>query len=152
MRTVAGMVTMLALGTVLSAASGPSLPSGGFRGTASWHGPGGSSGTYTVDRAFQGNAMSARYTWVDEKQEPREEQHTVTFVPGSADPVFDVVDGQGQVVGQGHCLDDACSYRAVFGPLTIDESFRWSADGMTVLGAKSGPGFSVVWHETLELR
>ena len=36
--------------------------------------------------------------------------------------------------------------------MTVDESFRWSGNGMTVLGAKTGPGFSVVWKETLKLR
>ena len=72
--------------------------------------------------------------------------------PLRAEPVFDVLDSEGRVVGKGHCYDDACSYRADFGGVSVDESLRWTSEGMAVLGSKSGPGFSVVWKETLRRR
>lgn len=139
-------VGMLLAGWAASAfATG--LPVGTYVGTADWRGPGGSTGTYAVEKTFSGDTVTARYSWKDEKS--REETQTVTFAAKAADPTFDVVDGKGQVVGKGYCYDDACSYRATFGPLNVEESFRWSKAGMTVLGAKSGPGFSVVWKEQL---
>ena len=126
------------------------LPSGKYTGSADWKGPGGSSGTYTVEKTFDGTSVVASYTWSDDKK-AHDERHTVTFVTNGPGPQFDVTDDKGQKIGQGYCYDDACSYRATFGPVTVDETFRWSGREMTVLGAKSGPGFSVVWKETLEL-
>ena len=136
--------------TALVLLAAMALPSGTYTGTADWRGPGGSSGTYTVEKTFDGNTLTSRYAWREPKE--REEKHTVTFVAKTSEPVFDVVDAQGASVGRGYCYDDACSYRATFGALTVDESFRWSKDGMTVLGSKTGPGFTVVWTEKLDLR
>ena len=138
------------LGGLALAGSHGDLPSGTYAGTADWRGPGGTTGTYTVEKTFEGNRVTAHYTWTGATA--RDEKHTITFAPKTAEPRFDVVDEKGQSVGTGHCYDDACSYRATFGPVTIDESFRWSGNGMTVLGAKSGPGFSVVWKESLKLQ
>lgn len=149
MRTI-GMMLAILLPALAQAVPGLELPSGTYSGTAEWRGPGGSTGTYTVEKMFDGATMTARYAWTD--TQAREEKYTLTFAAKSAEPLFDVQDGTGQVVGKGHCYGDACSYRATFGPVTIDESFRWSKDGMTVLGAKSGPGFSVVWKESLQSR
>jgi hypothetical protein len=149
MRTIGVMLALLLSG-VAQAGPGSGLPSGKYTGTADWRGPGGSTGTYTVEKDFDGTTMTARYAWTD--TQAREEKHTVTFAAKSAEPLFDVVDEKGQIVGKGYCYDDACSYRAAFGPINIDESFRWSKGGMTVLGAKSGPGFSVVWKESLQSR
>jgi len=128
-----------------------SLPSGKYTGNADWKGPGGASGTYAVEKTFDGKSVVAHYTWNDDGKKAHDERHTVTFATDGAAPLFDVTDDKGQKIGQGYCYDDACSYRATFGPVTVDETFRWSGRGMTVLGAKSGPGFSVVWKETLEL-
>jgi len=149
MRTIGVMLAIL-LPAMAQAGPGSGLPSGTYTGTADWRGPGGSTGTYTVEKMFNGATMTSRYTWTD--TQAREEKHTFTFAAKSAEPLFDVEDENGQVVGKGYCYGDACSYRATFGPVNIDESFRWSKDGMTVLGAKSGPGFSVVWKESLQSR
>ena len=142
------MTVLLAAGAVLAAPS--DFPGGKFTGTADWRGPGGSTGTYTVEKSFTGTTITSRYAWTE--PQPREEKITLTFAMTDASPVFDVLDEQKKVVGQGHCYDDACAYRATFGPVTVEESFRWSADGITVLGAKSGPGFAVVWREKLRSR
>ena len=144
---LATVLIQLALQTASGASS---LPSGTYTGTASWRGPGEATGTYRVEKTFSGTTLSARYTWTEPA--PREEQHTVEFAIKATEPTFDVLDGQGQVVGRGYCYDDACSYRATFGPVSVDESFRWTGNVMTVLGSKSGPGFSVVWKEALEAR
>ena len=144
------LAASILLGGLGLAGSNGDFPSGTYAGTADWRGPGGKTGTYTVEKTFEGNRVTALYTWTDATA--RNEKHTITFAPKTAEPAFDVVDEKGQSVGTGHCYDDACSYRATFGPVTVDESFRWSGNGMTVLGAKSGPGFSVVWKETLKLR
>ena len=148
MKNLGVLAAVLAAG-VSFAGSPATLPSGTYTGTADWRGPGGSSGKYTVEKTFDGNSFTAHYTWTDAQR--REEQHTVTFAQKSAEPVFDIVDAKGESVGRGYCYDDACSYRATFGAVTVDESFRWSDDAMTVLGSKSGPGFTVVWKETLTL-
>jgi hypothetical protein len=149
MRTAAILIAGLTAGSSLA---GPSagLPHGHYVGTADWKGPGGSSGTYTVEKAFEGDRLAATYKWTDKTA--REEKHTVRFTTKPGEAVFEVVDENGASVGRAYCYDDACSYRATFGPMTIDETFRWSGDDMTVLGAKSGPGFSVVWKESLKLR
>ena len=143
------MAAVLASG-LADAAGTARLPSGTYTGSADWRGPGGSTGTYTVEKIFSGNNVTARYAWKD--TQAREEKHTVTFATKDTEPMFDVLDDKGQVVGKGYCYDDACSYSAAFGPLSINESFRWSKDAMSVLGAKSGPGFSVVWQESLQSR
>ena len=149
MRSLSLAASIFLGGLVLAGPHGD-FPSGTYAGTADWRGPGGKTGTYTVEKTFEGNRVTAQYTWTDATA--KNEKHTITFAPKAAEPVFDVTDEKGQSVGTGHCYDDACSYRATFGPVTVDESFRWSGNAMTVLGAKSGPGFSVVWKETLKLR
>jgi hypothetical protein len=149
MRNLVVVAAVIAAGMSFAETGAP-LPSGTYTGTADWRGPGGSSGQYTVEKTFDGNSLTAHYTWTDAQR--REERHTVTFASKATDPVFDVVDAKGENVGRGYCYDDACSYRATFGPVTVDETFRWSGDAMTVLGSKSGPGFTVVWKETLTLR
>ncbi len=126
------------------------LPSGTYAGTASWRGPADSVGSYKVERTFSGNTLTAHFAWTD--TQAREERHSVTFAPKANEPGFDVLDEQGGVVGRGHCYDDACAYRATFGPVSVEESWRWSRNELTVLGAKSGPGFSVVWKESLQSR
>lgn len=141
-------VGMLAAG--LAQAASPGLPAGSYTGTATWRGPGGSSGTYTVERTIAGNTITAHYAWTEPK--PREEKHAMTLAMKGAEPFFDVMEDKEQVVGKGYCYDDACSYRATFGAVTVDETFRWSDGSMEVLGSKSGPGFSVVWKETLKSR
>ncbi len=146
--TTALLATALAGGLALAAPSG--LPVGNFEGTADWRGPGGSSGSYTVSRSFAGNTMTSRYAW-NEGANAKREEYVLTLSAG-AEPTFDVLDAKGRVVGKGHCYDDACSYRAEFGEILVNESLRWSAGEMSVLGSKSGPGFSVVWKETLRRR
>lgn len=150
MRTMCVMAAILAAWAVQAAGGNPDFPSGTFAGTASWRGPGDTSGSYAVEKTFTGDTLHARYTWTD--PQAREEKHTVRFRLEPTQPTFEVADDQGQVVGQGYCYDGACSYRATFGPVNVEESFRWSKDAMSVLGSKSGPGFSVVWTETLKLR
>jgi hypothetical protein len=145
-RTV-GLAAFLA--SSLAGAAGPLLPQGTFEGRADWRGAGGASGSYTVERSFEGNTMHARFAWTE--PESRSESLAMTFAVG-ADPTFDVADAEGRVVGRGYCHDGACAWRADFGAVSVDESFRWTGDGMTVLGSKSGPGFSVVWKETLRTR
>jgi hypothetical protein len=149
MKALAILIAGLAAGTCLAGTSA-GLPHGNYVGTADWKGPRGSSGTYTVEKSFDGDRIAATYRWTDETA--REEKHTITLAAKPGEAVFDVVDEKGASVGRAYCYDDACSYRATFGPVTIDESFRWSGDAMVVLGAKSGPGFSVVWKESLKLR
>jgi hypothetical protein len=142
-----GLAALLA--SSLAAAGGPPLPQGAFAGTADWRGAAGASGTYAVERTFDGNTMRARFTWSE--PQPRSESLALTFVVG-ADPTFDVADAEGRVVGRGYCHDGACAWRAEFGGVSVDESFRWSREGMSVLGSKSGTGFAVVWKETLQAR
>ena len=144
----------LALGLVLAGAAhagaGSELPAGSYAGTAEWRGPGGTSGTYEVEKTFSGRTLSARYVWKDTAA--HEEKHTVTFDVPEGPPTFDVRDESGAVVGRGHCYDDACHYRATFGPVEVEETFRWSGRELSVLGSKSGPGFAVVWKEQLSAR
>jgi hypothetical protein len=145
-----GMLVALALAGASLAEPPAGLPRGTYTGAADWRGPGGTTGTYTVEKTFDGDRVSALYRWNDTGS--REERHAITFARRPGEPVFDVLDEQGQSVGRAHCYDDSCSYRASFGPVTVEESFQWSGDVMTVLGAKAGPGFSVVWKESLKLR
>ena len=147
MRKLAYVAIVVAAG--LAQAGATALPGGTFTGTAEWRGAGGMTGTYTVERTFDGNTMRSKFAWNEGK--PRAEEHVLTFSLGT-EPTFEVKDGQGQVVGKGHCFEDACAYRADFGKVSVDETFRWSGDTLTVLGAKSGPGFSVVWKEALHTR
>jgi hypothetical protein len=152
MKILAGFVAMSVVlgGAAWAGSDGASFPAGDWAGTAQWRGPGGSSGTYEVSKSFAGRTLSARYAWDGERS--GEERHTVTFTLDPAQPIFDVLDEQGHVVGTGHCYDDACAYEASFGPVRVLESFRWTEREMSVLGSKSGPGFSVVWRETLSAR
>ena len=141
-------VTLLAAG--IAAATSPTLPAGKFTGTAAWRGGAGSAGTYTVERTFDGNKMSARFAWSEPK--PREEKVAMTLAMKGSEPFFDVLDEKDKVVGKGYCYDEACSYHASYGPVSVDETLRWSEGSLEVLGSKSGPGFSVVWKETLTSR
>jgi len=143
-------LTTLILAASLTRAASPSLPEGSFAGTAAWRGPSGASGTYAVERSFTGTTIKSHYSWT--QPQPREETLTLTFAMKAAEPAFDVLDDKNAVVGKGYCYDDACSYRATFGPVTVDENLRWSAGTVVVVGQKSGPGFSVVWKETLKSR
>jgi len=146
MRTL-GLATLL-LAASVAGANSPLLPEGSFTGTAAWRGPSGSTGTYSVERSFHGTTMTSHYAWTE--PQPREETVTLTFAMKSAEPGFDVLDSKNAVVGSGYCYDDACAYRATFGPVTVDETLRWSAGSIVAVGQKSGPGFSVVWKETLK--
>lgn len=134
---------------ILQAAQ-PTLPQGSYAGTATWKGPEGSTGTYTVEKTISGNTISSRYAWTEPK--PREEKVSLTLVMKESGPLFDVLDEKKQVVGSGYCYDDTCAYRSTFGPVTVDETLRWSEGSIIATGAKSGPGFSVVWKETLKAR
>jgi hypothetical protein len=147
MKRIVCLVAVAAAG--LAQAGGAALPGGAFSGTAEWRGPKGSTGTYTVERTFEGNTMRSKFTWDEGK--PRNEEHVLTFSLGT-EPTFEVTDPAGQVVGKGHCFDDTCAYRADFGKVSVEETFRWTSDTLTVLGSKSGPGFSVVWKESLRSR
>jgi hypothetical protein len=138
------------LAASLAGAASPILPEGSFTGTAAWRGPSGSTGTYAVERTFSGTTITSRYSWTE--PQAREETVTLTFAVKPSDPGFDVLDGKDAVVGKGYCYDDACAYRATFGPVTVDETIRWSAGSIVAVGQKSGPGFSVVWKETLKSR
>lgn len=142
---LAGVLTaVLAAGGAIGGAR--ELPGGTWTGTAEWSGAG-QSGDYRVERTFAGNTMTSNFAW--EERGGRTEEATVTFAI-SGEPMFDVLDPSGGVVGRGYCADHACAYRAVFGKMNLDESFRWTDDALSVLGAKSGPGFGVVWTETLK--
>lgn len=143
-------LTTLILAAGLARAASPALPEGSFAGTASWRGPSGSTGTYAVERSFSGTTIKSHYSWTE--PQAREETVTLTFAMKPAEPGFDVLDGKNAVVGKGYCYDDCCAYRATFGPVTVDESLRWSAGSVIAVGQKSGPGFSVVWKETLKSR
>ncbi len=135
-------------GLVPAGAAG--LPQGTFAGTATWLGPDRSTGSYEVEKTISGNTVSARYAWTDTGR--REESHSVTFDIEPARPTFDVLDARAEVVGSGFCLEDACSYRVTLGPVTIAETMQWTADRMTVIGSKAGPGFAIVWKEQLDQR
>lgn len=148
MRSIVFAIGVLASG-VLQAAP-PNLPQGSFTGIASWRGPGGATGTYTVERTITGATISSRYAWAE--PQPREEKVSLTLVMKDTGPLFDVLDERKQVVGTGYCYDDTCAYRSTFGPVTVDETLRWSEGSIVATGAKSGPGFSVVWKETLKAR
>lgn len=143
-------LTTLFLAVSLTGAASPSLPEGSFAGTATWRGPSGSSGSYAVERRFNGTTITSHYSWTE--PQPREETLALTFALKPQEPIFDVLDGKNAVIGKGYCYDDACAYRATFGPVTVDETFRWSEGSVIVMGQKSGPGFSVVWKETLKSR
>ena len=140
------LVCLAALAAATLSQAG-TLPAGTFTGTAEWLGPHGSTGTYTVERTFEGNTMRSRFAWNEAK--PRSEEHAVTFALGKA-PSFEVKDAQGQVVGKGHCVEDTCAYAAEFGKIHVEETLRFAGDSLTVVGTKSGPGFSVVWKEALK--
>jgi hypothetical protein len=148
MKTI-GLTTLFLLASLARAAS-PTLPEGTFAGNATWRGPAGSGGSYAVERSFSGTTISSHYSWT--QPQPREETITLTFAMKPSEPVFDVLDGKNQVVGKGYCYDDACAYRATFGPVTVDETIRWSEGSVVAIGSKAGPGFSVVWKETLASR
>ena len=144
-----GLMTLI-IAASLARAAAPPLPEGSFTGTAVWRGPSGSTGSYSVERSFSGTTITSHYSWTEPKT--REETVTLTFAMKPAEPGFDVLDEKNAVVGKGYCYDDACAYRATFGPVTVDETLRWSAGAVDVVGQKSGPGFSVVWKETLKSR
>jgi len=148
MKRLGWTLGILAAGLVQAAS--PGLPTGSYAGTATWRGPSDSAGTYTAERAFSGNTMTSRFRWTEPK--PREEQITITLAMKGSDPMFDVLDATGQSVGKGYCYEDVCAYHATFGPVMMDESFRWGNGAMEVVGAKSGPGFEVAWKETLKAR
>jgi len=140
----------LFLAASLVRAASPAFPEGTFDGTAAWRGPTGSSGIYKVERSFTGTTMSSHYTWT--QPEAREETAVIRFDMKPSEPVFDVLDGKSRVIGRGYCYDDACAYRATFGPVTVAETIRWAQGTLSVLGSKEGPGFSVVWKEALKSR
>ena len=144
-----GLTTLLFMASLAGAAS-PTLPQGSFAGTATWRGAGNSTGTYAVDRSFSGTTITSHYSWT--QPQPREETIATTFAMTSTEPGFDVLDAKSAVVGKGYCYDDVCSYRATFGPITMEETLRWSDGVVVAVGQKSGPGFSVVWKETLKSR
>jgi hypothetical protein len=144
-----GLTTFI-LAASLARAASPALPEGSFAGTAAWRGPSGSTGSYAVERSFSGMTMTSHYSWTEPK--PREETVTLTFAMKPAEPGFDVLDATNAVIGKGYCYDDSCAYRATFGPVTVDETLRWSAGSVVAVGQKIGPGFSVVWKETLKSR
>lgn len=142
---------ILAIGVLAAGVSSAAmLPEGAYTGTASWRGPGGATGTYSVERSFSGNTMTAHYSWT--QPQPREETLSVTFDVKGQNPTFDVLDDRKQIVGTGYCADDTCGYHATFGPVVLDETLTFRDRSVVVTGAKSGPGFSVVWKETLKSR
>jgi hypothetical protein len=142
-----GLMTLILTASLARAAT-PTFPEGSFSGTAAWRGPAGSTGTYAVERSFSGTTIKSHYAFTD--PQAREETVTLTFAMKPGEPGFDVLDGKSAVVCKGYCYDDSCAYRATFGPVTVDENLRWSADSIVAVGQKSGPGFSVVWKETLK--
>jgi hypothetical protein len=142
-----GLMTLI-LAASLARAASPAFPEGSFSGTAAWRGPSGSTGTYAVERIFDGTTIKSHYSWTE--PQAREETVTMTFAMKPTEPGFDVLDGKNAVVGRGYCYDDSCAYRATFGPVTVDETLRFSANSVVAVGQKSGPGFSVVWKETLK--
>ena len=148
MKHVVFAIGVLASG-ILQAAQ-PNFPQGSYAGTATWRGPGNATGTYMVERSIIGSTISSRYAWTE--PQPREEKSSVTFVMKDSGPLFDVLDEKKQVVGSGYCYDDTCAYRSTFGPVTVDETLTWSQGSFVATGAKTGPGFSVVWKETLKAR
>jgi hypothetical protein len=137
-------------GAGLALAAPSALPQGSYTGTASWRGAGGTGGTYTVEKSFKENTLTAHYAWTEPKA--KEETHTVTFALKGLEPFFDLLDEKGQVLGKGYCYDDTCGYHESLGSMTVDETFRWSNGTIVSTGAKSGPGFSVTWKETLKAR
>jgi len=138
------VVAILAAGAARAAV----FQEGSYAGVATWRGSGGTSGDYTVEKSFSGNTIRARYAW--SQPQPREERITLTFQPKGSEPLFDVVDDKGTVVGSGFCADDTCAYHLTHGPVVVDETFRFANGSVVSTGAKSGPGFSVVWKETLQ--
>jgi hypothetical protein len=148
MRNVAFAIGILTTG--IAWAASPGLPAGSYTGTATWRGPGGSTGTYAVERSFSGGTMTTHFAWSE--PQPREEKVTMTLALQGAEPLFDVLDESGQIVGKGYCYDGTCAYRATLGPVTLDETLRWGDGSLEVVGAKWGPGFAVAWKEVLASR
>ena len=71
------LAASIVFGGLALAGSRAEFPTGTYEGTADWRGPGGKTGTYTVEKTFEGNRVTAHYTWTD--AQARDEKHTITF-------------------------------------------------------------------------
>lgn len=141
-----GVGVLLAVGSAWAG-----LPAQGtFTGTGDWKGPGGSTGSYTVETTISGDVVTSRYVW-PQKGGDRKESTTLRFATKDG-PFFDLVNEKGEPAGGGFCVEELCHYRIETGSLVVEETIRFLPDSLEKLGAKKGPGFQVAWKETLKAK
>jgi hypothetical protein len=126
------------------------LPSGEFVGTGTWKSPDGSSGGYDVSTRIEGATLTSNYEYAVEGGR-RTESATIELVAKDS-AVFEVRNDKGEVVGKGFYLEAECSYRAEFGSIAVEETIRFDHGVLYKFGSKCGPGFQVIWSETLKAR
>ncbi len=144
MKKVLWVLMSLVLAT--AARAGFPVSSGTFAGTGQWKGPGGSSGEYSVETSVKDQVLTSSYKY---RQGNEARSESVTFRMASGEPFFDLLDEHDKVVGSGYCYETDCSYRAEFSGIAVEETLRFGKGTLEKLGAKKGPGFSVVWKEVL---
>jgi len=124
------------------------LPSGEFAGTGTWKSPDGSSREYDVSTRIEGATLTSTYEYVMEGSR-RNESATIELVAKDS-VVLEVRNDKGEVIGKGFYLEAECSYRAEFDGIAVEETIRFDRGVLYKFGSKCGPGFQVIWRETLK--
>ncbi len=144
------LATLIALaGAALPAlATGPA--SGTYRGSGHWEGADGTKGTYTVETTVRDATITSRWNYqVDGKAQTQ--AMTVSLVP-AADGSLQILDEKRGPLGSARCLDEECLLTYELGPIKLVETLRTRDGRLENFGAKSGPGFSIVYSSTAAAR
>jgi hypothetical protein len=128
-------------------AGGGILSDGNFTGTGQWIGPQGSSGEYRVETRIEGHQITSAYDY--QGQEGQQQRSYILEIDLQDQSWFQVRDNSG-VVGEGFCYESDCFYHVEAHGMNIQEHLRLEGGRLHKFGSKTGPGFRVVWKETLD--
>ena len=142
------LVFLALLITAQAAVAADLMPQGTFKGTGEWRGADGSTGQYTIVTTTSATSITSRYVYDGPGQAKKEQVSTRTLVP-TGSGFFSVTDEQGKSVGRGYCVESQCFWATEFPGGKVEESLRFDGGTLEKLGGKTGPGFTVVWHEKL---
>jgi hypothetical protein len=140
-------MAILAVLTCVPVLAGVHLAQGTFRGSGAWEAADGSTGRYTTETTVSGATLSSRWTYVDGGK-THEESHAMTLAP-APDGTLRVLDETNRIIGSARCLGDECLLTVEEGPVKLVETVCTRNGQLLTFGAKSGPGFAVVYSETL---
>lgn len=146
-RKLVSAVVAALFAVALPAFAGSILQEGTYRGSGTWEAKDGTGGTYTTEATVTGATLRSRWAFTANGR-AQERTFTMTLVTAPEGAV-QVHDAAGRTIGTARCLAGECLVTVTDGPVSLVQVVRTKDGRMECFGTKVGPGFDIVYAETL---